>query len=80
MERWSRTVKLLSNSKAWLESVTDTIVGTCINFPLNIVILYITTSMGLSVFATAVTMTSVFTFFAIVRKYFIRTYFSRKRF
>ena len=63
---------------AWFEAISDTALGTLINFPLNIVILTITFKLELSAFDTSIVLCVVFTILAIVRKYIVRTYFSKK--
>ena len=33
-------MKFFDNKKAWIEAITDTAIGTVINFPLNLAVLY----------------------------------------
>lgn len=68
----------MNNKKAWLESITDTIIAIVINFPISVTMVWFCRKMELSVFQTSLTFTSVFTVIAIVRKYIIRNYFSKK--
>ena len=69
----------LNNKMAWLEAISDTIIGTVINFPLNIIVLTMTMQSNLSAFNTAVVLWIVFTIIAILRKYIVRVYFSKKQ-
>lgn len=66
------------NKPALIESVSDTVIGMSINFPLNTALLYVAVAMEMSVLQTSVFLTTVFTTFAIVRKYILRIYFSKK--
>lgn len=72
-------MKILSNSKAWKESITDTTIAGAINFPLNIVILSITMHFGMTAVETAIILFTAFTLLAIIRKYFIRIWFASKK-
>ena len=69
---------LIKNPPAMKEAITDTAIALLINYPLNILVLYITFCIELTSFQTATTLTAVFTVVAIIRKYFVRTYFSKK--
>lgn len=68
------------------ESVIDTGLALIINFPLNMLLLYIANRTFLpameteqqEIFWTSVFLTMVFTLVAITRKYFVRGYFKRK--
>lgn len=71
-------MKYFDNKKAWIEVITDTAIGTVINFPLNLAVLYFAYSTKMSVFNTAVLSWLVFTIIAIIRKYIIRIYFKKK--
>ena len=71
-------MKFFDNKKAWVEAITDTAIGTVINFPLNLAVLYFAFNIGMSVFNTAVLTWIVFTSIAIVRKYIIRMFFKKK--
>ena len=66
------------NWLAWKEAITDTALGTVINFPLNLLVLYVAFEIELSVFKTAAMTWVVFTVVAIVRKYFVRKHFIKK--
>ena len=75
-----------SRDRAFKESVQDTILALIINFPLNMILLYIANrtfllvleSEGDRIFWTSVFLTSVFTVFAVVRKTYVRMYFEKK--
>ena len=75
-----------SRDRAFKESVQDTMLALIINFPLNMILLYIANRTFLLVlesevdriFWTSVFLTSVFTIFAIVRKTYVRMYFEKK--
>ena len=71
-------IKSLTNGKAWLEATLDTMLGMGINFPLNILLLYIATSLEFSVIMSAAFITGILTVIAIVRKYCIRNFFEKK--
>jgi len=66
------------NFLALKESVTDTAAGFIINFPLNIILLTIAAKMALTVLQTSVVLAVALTVVAILRKYIIRCYFSKK--
>jgi len=71
-------MKFFDNKKAWIEAITDTAIGTVINFPLNLAVLYFAFNSKMSVFNTAVLTWVMFTAIAIIRKYIIRIYFKKK--
>jgi hypothetical protein len=71
-------MKYFKNRMFWLEAISDTAIGTLINFPLNIVILTITFKLELSALETSIVLCVVFTILAIIRKYIVRKYFSKK--
>ena len=71
-------MKYFSNRKAWIEAISDTALGSLINFPLNIVILTITFELELTVLQTSVVLAVTFTILAIIRKYMVRSFFSKK--
>lgn len=66
------------DKKAWIESISDTAIGTLINFPLNLILLSITFALEFSVFSTAVATWIVFTVVAIIRKYLVRKHFAKR--
>ena len=69
------------------ESVSDTAIALLINFPLNMLLLWIANrtfipglvTEGDIIFWTSVFLTVNFTIVAIVRKYFVRNYFKSKQ-
>ena len=69
------------------ESVSDPALALVINFPLNMMLLYIANRTFLpnmqteqeQIFWTSVFLTFWFTLVAITRKYFVRNYFKRKQ-
>ena len=62
----------------WWESIFDTFIGTLINFPLNIVLLWSAQQMQLSILQTSTYLCVVFVVLAIVRKTIIRKFFNKK--
>lgn len=71
---------MVTNKKkaAWVEALTDTIVGTAINFPLNMLAMWFIFRMNLTVFQSSLLLWIIFTSVAIVRKYYLRLYFEKK--
>lgn len=69
----------IENKQAWKESLTDTALGTVINFPVNMCLLSFTFAMGFSVFWTAVSSWFAFTIIAIIRKFIVRKHFAKKQ-
>lgn len=69
---------MMINKDALKESLSDTVIATVINFPLNYVLIAISLWLGLEAFAMAVFMTSVLFVIAIVRKYFVRTWYAKR--
>jgi len=65
-------------TKAWIEAVTDTALGTVINFPLNILLLWMAARMQLDILQTSIMLSMVFIMVAIVRKTVVRCYFHTK--
>ena len=70
--------RLLTNYKAWKESIGDTMIALAINYPANIVLLTVAFKLELTPFETATAISIIFTIIAIFRKYFVRVYFSKK--
>jgi len=60
------------------ESVSDTALGTVINFPLNYVMVVFCLWMEMSALNMTLFMTSVLFVCAVVRKYYVRNYFDKK--
>ena len=73
--------------QAFKESVLDTCLALCINFPLNMLLLYLANRYVVTrydteaeqIFFTSVFLTFFFTIFAIVRKTYTRMYFESKK-
>ena len=66
------------DKNAWVESISDTVIGTLINFPLNLILLTITFAMEFTVLWTAIASWAVFTVVAVVRKYLVRKHFAKR--
>jgi len=62
---------------AFKESTIDTLIGTIINLPLNIALLWVANMMNLSIWLTGVALSVVFFVIAIVRKTIVRLYFNQ---
>ena len=67
-----------TKQNAFKESVVDTGIGMSINIPLNWVMLSLGLYWELEALELSILMTTVFTFFAITRKYFVRVHFTNK--
>ncbi|MDA7807266.1 hypothetical protein N8955_00880 [bacterium] len=75
-----------SRDRAFKESIQDTMLALIINFPLNMLLLFIANrtfllvleSEGDRIFWTSVFLTFFFTIFAVIRKTYVRMYFERK--
>jgi hypothetical protein len=65
-------------SKAAREAITDTAIGTLINFPLNAGMMTLAYSIQLTAIQASVLFTGVFTIMAIIRKTMVRLHFSKK--
>jgi ABC-type protease/lipase transport system fused ATPase/permease subunit len=63
--------------RALKESVSDTILASIINLPLNFVLIGFCFWMEMTVFTMSIFMTAVFTVLAVIRKYYVRLYFAR---
>ena len=66
------------NKAALKEAVSDTIIGTIINFPLNVIMMWVIFQSELTVMQSSILLWVVFTSIAIIRKYYIRIYYSKK--
>ena len=66
------------SKKAWTEAISDTFIGTIINFPLNMLAMWFIFQYNLTVVESSVLLWIVFTAIAIIRKYYVRIYFSKK--
>jgi ABC-type bacteriocin/lantibiotic exporter with double-glycine peptidase domain len=70
---------MTSDKKAALrEAVTDTVIATILNFPLNLLLVAIAFNYELTIFQTSVFFTVVFSGVAIARKTYIRLYFNKR--
>jgi hypothetical protein len=66
------------NKAAWKEALIDTAIGTALNFPLNMLAMWIIFKLQLTVFQSSVLLWFLFTVIALVRKYALRVYFENK--
>jgi hypothetical protein len=64
---------------AFKEAVTDTAIAAAINMPLNYVLLAFAYSNELTALQSTAMFTGVFTIIAIVRKFYLRLHFERRR-
>ena len=60
------------------EAITDTALGTCINFPLNLALVAMAYELELTPLQASLTFTAVFTVLAITRKVGVRMWFHKK--
>ncbi len=72
------TITEADKKQAFKEAFLDTMLALSINFPLNILLVWIAFSLELGVVATSVFLTAVFTTVAIIRKTYTRLYFENK--
>jgi ABC-type bacteriocin/lantibiotic exporter with double-glycine peptidase domain len=61
------------------ESISDTIIATPLNLLINYVFLALLMSMNFGPVAISIIMTMVFFIIAIVRKYYVRTWFKKRQ-
>lgn len=66
------------NKPAFREVLTDTLIATLINFPLNFLLIWFAFRIELSAFMTTVFCTSLLFIIAMIRKYYIRIHFERR--
>ena len=66
------------NRAALKEAVSDTVIGTIINFPLNVIMMWVIFRVELTVMQSSILLWVVFTSIAVIRKYYIRVYYSKK--
>ena len=66
------------NRAALKEAVSDTVIGTIINFPLNVIMMWVIFRVELTVMQSSILLWAVFTSIAVIRKYYIRVYYSKK--
>lgn len=64
--------------RALREAITDTFLGTCINFPINLLLVASAYELELTPLQASLTFTAVFTILAIVRKMSVRVWFFKK--
>lgn len=69
------TINQADKKQAFKEAFLDTMLALSMNFPLNILLVWIAFTLELGVMATSIFLTAVFTTVAIIRKYFTRLYF-----
>ena len=69
------TIDKADKKQAFKEAFLDTMLALSMNFPLNILLVWIAFTLELGVMATSIFLTPVFTTVAIIRKYFTRLYF-----
>lgn len=70
--------KMSLNTVSLKEAVSDTALGTVINFPLNYVMVLFCFWMEMTALVMTIFMTSVLFVFAVIRKYYVRIYFDKK--
>lgn len=63
------------NREAAKESLTDTLVATAINFPMNFILIWFAFEMNMTAFQTTVFCTAILFVVALFRKYYIRIHF-----
>lgn len=66
------------NWDAFKESISDTMIGTFINFPLNYVMVVVCLYLEMSALLMTVCMTSVLFILAVTRKYYVRVWFNKR--
>ena len=66
------------DKKALKESMSDTLFGTAINFPLNYVMVAFCLTMGMSAIQMTIFMTSCLFVLAVIRKYYVRVWFDKR--
>ena len=66
------------DKKAFKESISDTLFGTAINFPLNYVMVAFCLAMDMGALQMTVFMTSCLFVLAVVRKYYVRVWFDKR--
>ena len=64
--------------RALREAITDTFLGTIINWPINMIIISTAFAMELSALTTSLVCTGIFTVVAITRKMAVRVWFYKK--
>lgn len=69
---------MFKNKAAWKEAISDTVIGTVINFPLNMLAIWFIFKTNMTVFQSSLFLWAVFMSVAVIRKYFLRVYFEKK--
>ena len=69
---------MFKNKAALKEALSDTALGTVLNFPLNLLAMWTVFELQLTVLESSILLWAVFTAVAIVRKYCLRVYFEKK--
>jgi len=64
--------------QAFKESLADTLLALVINFPLNLLLVWIAYDLQFTALQTSVFLTVIFFVVAVVRKTYTRTYFDKK--
>lgn len=67
------------DGQALKESISDTIIATPLNLLINYVVIAILMEFGLGAVSISIIMTTIFFIIAIVRKYYVRTWFKRRQ-
>lgn len=70
---------MFKDKLALKEAISDTVIGTVINFPLNMLAMWIIFKAQLTVFQSSVLLWAIFTSIAVVRKYTLRIYFKNNK-
>lgn len=64
--------------KPWAESIIDTTIAFVINFPINLLLLWLCQRAHVSIVNTGIILSVTFTFVAVIRKVVVRNYFKKK--
>lgn len=65
-------------TQAFKESLADTLLALVINFPLNLLLVWIAYDLQFTALQTSVFLTVIFFVVAVVRKTYTRTYFDKR--
>jgi hypothetical protein len=66
------------HKQALRESLSDTVLGTMVNFPLNYVLIAFCLSVEMTALEMTIFMTSILFILAVGRKYYLRLYFAKR--
>lgn len=66
------------HKQALKESLSDTVLGTMVNFPLNYVLIAFCLSLEMGALEMTIFMTSILFILAVGRKYYMRLYFAKR--